>query len=249
MARDTTTSANYVEVAVSLTPTNPLSFACRYINNNGSQNDVAVLGIFDSSSINNRTFVTQHSGGAGANVRVLTAGSTGTQHNGYAAGVASTTAFNSVVVRLDDPGTRRCRMTLNGDIAGQYSGQLANTHPTTSDRFTLGYLRDNTPSNWGDVTGADLAVWTVSLDDDEVSAYHSGASPLLIRPGSLYCYAPGNGEVLDHFGRTVSNTSTTQADSPHTKKRLGRRTYFIPAAAPGGTIPIFHHHYNQMRVA
>lgn len=69
-------------------------------------------------------------------------------------------------------------------------------------------------SNYLDGAIADVAIWDVALDDDEVAALGKGVSPLLIRPQNLKAYWPLFGVADPEPGRWKDTLTLTLFNAP-----------------------------------
>lgn len=88
--------------------------------------------------------------------------------------------------------------------------------PAGSDRISLGQHGGSTPGTFWDGLIAEVGIWNVALNTDEISALSKGVSPLLIRPTALVFYAPlVRDEDRDLKGISLIPTGTpTVGDHP-----------------------------------
>lgn len=142
---------------------------------------------------------------------------------------------------------------------GTESAALSGTPQTGSTRDALlvryrtgGATPWNEPMN-GAV--AWMAYWDVALSAADISALAAGAHPLTIQPHNISRLYPlfggstGNDiELINGYVLTQQGTVGT-AESPPVSLGGAWPANYTPAAGGGATIPVFHHHYQQMRAS
>lgn len=111
--------------------------------------------------------------------------------------------------------------------------------PSGADRVSIGRSGTSSPGIYWDDHMAEVAVWNVALNTDEITALSKGVSPLLIRPTSLVFYLPlvrdADKDIKGGLSLTAFNTPTV-ADHPRVFNPAGLRVGQVVA---GGTA------YNQ----
>lgn len=103
---------------------------------------------------------------------------------------------------------------LNG--GGKVENTTSRATANSIGRTGIGALVRNPIVAFFDGRVADAAIWTATLNDDEVAALAKGISPRLIRPQSLVFYAPLIRGLIDiRAGIALTNNNTaTVADHP-----------------------------------
>lgn len=145
-------------------------------------------------------------------------------------------------------------------LGGSYGGVSSDTSSTSvtwpaMDQTHIGYLASFT-TNYFDGKIAEAGCWDGTVPNDgQRRALAQGYSPLSF-PQGLRSYWPLFGRhspETAYFGEDHLTLVATPDAADHVPGIIypsRQRTVSPPvAAAPGTTIPIFHHHYNQMKVA
>lgn len=143
---------------------------------------------------------------------------------------------------VDSGATRDLISILNGDTANKGTDSGTPGTFTGNDSIWVGRALDTTPSAPYSGYIAEVAIWNVELNADELAALALGYSPLLIRPGSLIFYAPLHNNTIDLLnpGRTVTTGGSPTASPGVHPPMIYPAHVQVPVATPAGlTLPIF----------
>ncbi len=128
----------------------------------------------------------------------------------------------------------QCEVFYNGSSNGTVA-EVPDSN--ANDDITVAASRGG--SQLTDADFAEIAYYNVALGSAEVSALADGASPLLIRPGSLVEAFPlVNGSVNGLFGDSLSNTGSPSA-AEHPSIIMPRRGLVVPTPAAAAPAPSF----------
>lgn len=128
---------------------------------------------------------------------------------------ATTTAFSVVVyshAAATFETTSRRSAFINGGSKGTNTTLLALA--TNLNTSAIGFIPSSTPVSFFPGNVAEIAVWNVTLTDDEIASLAKGFSPRRIRPQSLVFYAPLIREIQDlrkGLALTAVNSPTVSA--------------------------------------
>lgn len=141
---------------------------------------------------------------------------------------------------------------LNGGNGG--NNTTSRTWPT-ANTFSVGATINNTVTQPYDGRIAEVGIWNVVLDADEISALAKGICPNIIRPSSLISYYPLIGEfspeidVKGGLGLTVT-TATKGVDHSKIIYSQDSQSWRFNTAVSGGSGPkIFMNYYRMRRAA
>jgi len=128
-------------------------------------------------------------------------------------------------------------------LDGASNNDTGSTEPTAIDSINIGGQRwGGSHINWYEGSMAEVGVWDVALSVSEIAALEAGATPPLVRPGSLVFYdplvrGPVGGTSQDIVGGiTMSDTGSITVDNhpPVTHYPTSPAIITAPPAAPGG---------------
>lgn len=115
--------------------------------------------------------------------------------------------------------------------------------PTGLDRTNLGCRWNTTRGNFLNGRLAEVGIWNVALNADELAALGAGYSPLMIRPSALIAYAPSFARATNEENWTGGNAFVPGASAPTAVDHPSRIIYpgkpgrFVSVAAGGGATP------------
>lgn len=103
---------------------------------------------------------------------------------------------------------------LNG--GGSITNTQANTPSGTLAGVSIGNLTRSSAALFINANIAEAAIWTAALTVEEILSLSQGASPALVRPGSLAFYAPLIRDLQDVRGglAITNNNGATVQDHP-----------------------------------
>lgn len=223
----------------------PLTLACWFAVEIGT--DIHILMSICDSASTNEHFAMDANGVAGGNpLRNLC------EAAGLQSVVQTTTGYTSTQWHH---GCARFTSSTDRDVfidGGSQSTTSTTTRvPSSVDRIALGVLGNSSPTDL--LTGrlAEVAIWDVALNTDEVAKLAKAYCPLLVRPDRLVFYAPLVREVQDVIGGlTLTATGTpTVANHPRIIYPARKRFSFPTAAAGGNAVPVAWKQYRQRRIA
>lgn len=209
---------------------------------NPASEDTLMAPVTISSSDNDDGFQLALQG-IGTQVVMASHGSSGVQASTSTAWAASTWFHGCAVFASS---TSRAAY-LNGGGKGTDTASMT---PTGLNRTNLGVFYASGSYDPYDGLMAEIGIWDVALSDGEVAVLATGASPLLVRPGSLIRYVPG---IRSTQERLVGTAWTVVFGAPgvglHTRVFYPSNNVLVakPAAAAGGGI--FTPYYYRAHVA
>jgi hypothetical protein len=171
----------------------------------------------------------------GSNAGKLGAGVGDASGSGVAASsiAVSNNTWHHLAGRFNSSTSREA--ILDGGNSG--SDTTSVVFPTSLDRTNIGRIEFNgTPTQTNYLNGdvADAAVWSVALDNAEITALAAGVSPLLVRPTALVAYWPllGVWSPEIELMRGLALTVTSAVASAHP------RLFLPPAPGPSRSVPV-----------
>lgn len=181
----------------------PISMACWFYPNDTGLNNFLMAAAFDSGANphylgirNNASKVGLSRRGAAFTEAFTTTTYTTGQWSHAAAVFSSTTSRTAY---------------LNG--GGSVTNTTTNTPSGTLAGVSIGALTRSSTSLFINANIAEAAIWTAALTADDIRSLSRGASPALVRPGSLAFYAPLIRDLQDVRGGlaiTNNNGATVQ---------------------------------------
>lgn len=212
MARNFNGTTQYLDHAAAVKSAEPVSFSA-WINptTNGTDD---VVGIFNTAGAGRLTLGTFTSGldigcrastgGAGVSADTSNVVSPNSGWHHIAATFASTTQRISF---------------LDGDL-GNAGLNTAGSSAASLNNTAIGVSNISSQTRWftGDI--AEVAIWSVALDSNEIVALSKGFSPLRIRRGNLLLYTPLLGQspepdfTANNRAMTLNNSPTYASHAP-----------------------------------
>jgi len=108
--------------------------------------------------------------------------------------------------------------------------------PLNLDRTSIARAGDSTPAAYMSGSIAEVAIWDVDLNDDEVAALAKGFHPYQIRPGNLVFYVPLiRGNDKDLVGGLSLTAFNTPGISVHPRVFYPGRPHIF--GVPGAALP------------
>ncbi len=157
------------------------------------------------------TALTPYYTSSGGNKWILEARVNGTGGSTNTAATPSTGVWYSLV--LDRSNTVARGFVDNVQIGSNItvaSGTMNFKNPRIAAHFF-----NSVNNQFGNVTVAEVGIWSAQLDINERDALKSGISPLLIRPASLLKYIPLLGTAIDLVGGETLGTISGPALAAH----------------------------------
>jgi hypothetical protein len=228
VAIDCDGTGDFLSVAAAVVTADPCSLAA-WFNPDNITAQLPIIGVHDGTT-GNRFFIFSNGTQAGDPVSAAS--------NATAADVAHTST--SVVAGawqhacgVFSSSTRAA--FLNG------GGKVTNANAVVPSGITTTEIARS--GSGGVMSGliAEAAIWDAALTDAEVAILAKGFSPLLVRPQSLFFYAPiiKNANVIDLIGglTLTVNGNPTEAAHPRVFMPKRRQPFHAEAAAGGGFQP------------
>lgn len=208
-------STQYLRASVTPPVTDvPLTFACWF--KRSSAVNTTLMCFNDSALVNKRFLITIR------NTNVVRIG----HHDNTTSATADTTATASLNVWHHACGVFAAdnNRTAYLDGGNSVNGTTNVTGSMSSlNQINVGILGGSTSSNYMQGEIAEVCVWNVALNAQEVAALGKGTNPKLIRPENLQLYYPLYGDAspeVNHglggstYNLTLVNTPTTAAHPP-----------------------------------
>jgi hypothetical protein len=183
----------------------PMTFAC-YFKPSGLTGTAILVGIFATNDDGHYLIFRGATGGdplgAVSNDQGVANGEASTGTSSIAAG----TWYHGAAVYTSS--TSRA-VFLNG---AKFTNSTSAT-PSGFGKTSIGVFAGASDISFfaGDI--AEVGIWNVALDDENITALAAGFPPIAVRPTALVFYVPLWREVFDYVGRvTLTNNSTTEAN-------------------------------------
>lgn len=214
MAYDFDGTADYMEGAITALNV-PLTLSC-WMNSDVTNAAKILLAVAAGSILSGSTASQSLSirTTAAAQVQAVTAAGNGS-NNSQSAGTFTANTWNHVVGRFASTSSRI--VYLNGTKATESTITRATGGTLSNLLIARGSGGTYFPSAPFNGRLAELAVWSVALDDDEIISLYDGVKPTSIRPQSLEYYVPIVRNINDPVGG-ISLTSTSPTVSAHTRR-------------------------------
>ena len=177
-------SSQYLSQASALLTAVPLTAAC-WFNSDNDANEQNLFGIGDTGAANGDRFQMNIDGSApGDPVTVIT-------RAGGSAAITTTTAAYSINTWHHACGVWAAIDSRTAYLDGGNSATNTTSRtPAGLDVTYIGARAAQTPTGFMRGRIAEVGLWNVVLDADEIAALAKAVSPLLIRPASLVAYWP-----------------------------------------------------------
>lgn len=241
------TTTSKLEIAEAIVTTRSFTLACHFLSDDAATLNRTLISISDGTSDNLfRLFKT-----TGLFLAAQSVAATSSAQDTGTTSIAAGTWYHGAAVYVSGD---KDYVYLNGVKDG--AGQGTQKVPTGLNTTTIG-IREGTAHPW-DGTIAEVCIFDVALTDNEVMRLYRGENPNEIRSASnLKCYVtcwgvPATGSEVDLSGNQKSFTIGVTADTlrPHPPVAPYRRktkSYFLPTAAAGSSIPVFMYNYRRRR--
>ena len=226
MAREYDGSTEFGRIGSAVVSAYPFTLACWFRADLATNNNV-LMGVFESSSDNNRFYIEANGSLAGDPVRAV-AKTTTTVASASGSGYSTGTWHHACGVYTSATN----RLVYLDGVAG--TAATFNMTPSGMDRTSVGVLDSTTQLAFHNGAGCEYGWWNVALTADEVRALARTASPMRIRPGSLVRYDPFWGKTeFDLMGGTAFTLTGTTAYQHPPIRRIRPRMPRIAVAASG----------------
>lgn len=223
-------SSHFLQALTAPATAAPLTLACWFRSSDATVNqDLMAL----EASAATDGFRLRASGATGGDpITVITTAGT--------SAVANTTAGYSANTWAHACGVFASASSRTAYLNGGNSATDTNSRtPSGVDRANLGRVwLNNAPTNYlaGDL--AEVGIWNLALDAEDVARLALGLSPLLVRPEGLVAYWPLIGatdpEPDWRQARDLTVTGATKADHPRIVYAVSDEAYAFGAAAAAG---------------
>jgi hypothetical protein len=210
MAYDFNGTTDYVEAASAVVTTAPVTLA-GWFNSDSATANQTIVSITNAAG--QERFVLQAAGAVtGDPVRASTVAGNISSFADSATGYSANTWHHAAGVFASSTS----RIAYIDGVAGT-------TETTSRTPGTMNATRIGVTVGGGSRTGymngrlAEIAIWNVALNADEIAALAKGYRPSLIRPASLRLYVPLVREVGD-YSRAVTLTTSGTTVADHTRR-------------------------------
>lgn len=193
--------------------------------------EAVVLSLTDHDAVQEFTIEVGRNGGVDSAIAMAYSGASG----GYAISSASPTINTWENVCGVYSATNSRKVYLNGGSTGTDTTSLT---PSGISHIYVG-ATSSASSIIKPFNGAlaDLAIWSIALNDSEIAALNKGLSPLLIRPTSLVFYAPIIRGLNDFRGGILTNVNTATAFAhPRLILPKGYNNDMVPSAVAASNL-------------